>query len=64
VCDLTTLILNWLLPNNFVRIFVFPDSKKDRVTETIIPRPFSEFYLADHHDLTHWQRFVLAAVNP
>ena len=30
-------------------ILVFPDSEKDWLTETIIPRPLREFYLADHH---------------
>jgi len=37
-----------LLPNHFVRIFVFPDSEKDWLTETIIPGPLREFYLTDH----------------
>ena len=36
---------------SFLRILVFPDSKKDRLTETVIPRPLREFYLADHHRL-------------
>ena len=40
--------LGCLLPNHFVRILVFPDSEKDRLTETVIPRPLREFYLADH----------------
>jgi hypothetical protein len=35
------------VPEHFVRILVFPDSEKDWLTETIIPRPFSEFYLAE-----------------
>src|SRR4029077_5136361 len=37
-----------LLPNHFDRIFVFPDSEKDWLTETIIPGPLREFYLTDH----------------
>ena len=43
--------LHCLLPHHFLRILVLPDSKKDRLTETVIPRPFREFYLADHHRL-------------
>jgi hypothetical protein len=42
-------ILAWLVPKHFARNFVFPESKKNRLTETIIPRPFREFDLADHH---------------
>ena|SRR5208283_5432874 len=37
-----------LLPSHFARILVFSDSKKDRLAETVIPRPFREFYLANH----------------
>jgi hypothetical protein len=33
------------------RIPVFPDSKKDRLSETITSRPLRKFYLADHHRL-------------
>jgi hypothetical protein len=29
------------------RILIYPDPKKDRLTETIIARPFREFDLAD-----------------
>jgi hypothetical protein len=35
------------LPNPFVRIFILPDSKKNWLPETVIPRPVGEFYLAD-----------------
>jgi hypothetical protein len=34
-----------MTPHHFHRILVFPDSKKDRLSETVIPRPFREFYL-------------------
>jgi hypothetical protein len=34
------------VPNQFVRILVSPDSEKDWLPETIIPRPLREFYLA------------------
>jgi hypothetical protein len=44
-----SLSLAGLLPKHFVRILVFPDSEKDWLTEPIIPRPFGEFYLTDHH---------------
>ena len=36
---------------SFICILVFPDSKKHWLAETVIPRPFREFYLADHHRL-------------
>jgi len=36
---------------SFIRILLFPDSEKDWLTETIIPRPLRKFYLADHHRL-------------
>jgi len=42
-------VLACLLPNHFARFFVFPNSKKDRMPKTVIPRPFCEFDLADHH---------------
>jgi hypothetical protein len=45
---LSGLRLACLFPNHFVCDFVFPDSKKNGLTETIIPRPLSEFYLANH----------------
>jgi hypothetical protein len=32
-----------------VRIFVCPDSEKNRVTKTIVSRPLSEFHLADDY---------------
>jgi hypothetical protein len=32
---------------SFICILIFPDSKKDRLPETVIPRPFREFYLAN-----------------
>src|ERR1700730_8828027 len=32
-------------PNHFTRILIFPDSKKDRLAETVIPPKFREFYL-------------------
>src|SRR5271166_3552485 len=41
--------LAYLLPNHFVRLLVFPESHKNRLTQTIIPRPLRKFYLADHH---------------
>jgi hypothetical protein len=41
--------LTRLVSNHFVGILVFPNSKKDRLTKAIIPRPFREFYLADHY---------------
>ena len=39
----------FLLHNHFVRILVSPDTDKNRMTKTIISRPFSEFHLANHH---------------
>jgi len=41
--------LTFLLPNHFARILVFPKSDKDRLAETVIPRPLREFYLADDY---------------
>jgi hypothetical protein len=35
------------LPNHFVRILVFPDSKKDRLPETIVPGPLRELHLTN-----------------
>jgi hypothetical protein len=40
-----------LLPHHFIRLLIFPNPKKDRLSETIIPGPLGEFYLADHHRL-------------
>src|ERR1700676_4471241 len=40
--------LTRLLSNHVTRSLVFPDSEKDWLTETVIPRPLREFYLADH----------------
>ena len=40
-----------LLPNHFIGILVFPDPEKDRLSESVIPCPFREFDLADHHRL-------------
>jgi hypothetical protein len=39
------------LPHHFHRILVFSDPKKDRLSETVIPRPLRKFYLADHYRL-------------
>jgi len=39
--------LDRFLPNYFVRILVYSDSKKDWLPETIIPRPLGEFYPTD-----------------
>jgi hypothetical protein len=36
------------LPNHFFRILVFPNSEEDRLSQPLIPGPFSEFDLADH----------------
>ena len=44
-------------PNHVVCILVFSNSEKDRLTKTIIPRPFREFYLADHHRLSPMAAF-------
>ena len=52
------------LSNHFVRILLFPDSKKDRLSQTVIPCPLREFYLTDHCWFDQWQRFISAAVNP
>jgi hypothetical protein len=41
-------LLALILPNHFARILVFPDSEKNRLTETIIPGPLTKFHLADH----------------
>jgi hypothetical protein len=38
-----------LLPHHFHRNLILPDSKKDRLSEAVIPRPFRESYLANHH---------------
>ena len=38
-----------LLPNNFLRILVFPDSEKDRLAEPINPRPLRKFDITDNH---------------
>jgi hypothetical protein len=45
-CPLARLFLN-----HFRRTLIFPDSKKNRLSETVIPRPLREFYLTDHHRL-------------
>jgi hypothetical protein len=39
--------LDRFLPNYFVRILVYSDSKKDWLPETIIPRPLGEFNPTD-----------------
>ena len=41
--------LHHLLPNHLIRSLVLPNTKKDRLAETIIPRPLRILYLADHH---------------
>ena len=38
-----------MLSHHFVRILIFPDPEKHRLSETVIPCPLREFYLADHH---------------
>ena len=38
-------------PNHLIRLLVLPDPKKDRLSESIIPRPFRKFNLANHHRL-------------
>jgi hypothetical protein len=40
-----------LLPHHLNRILIFPDSKEDRLSESIIPSPFRKSYLAHHHRL-------------
>jgi hypothetical protein len=44
---LRPLDLAGLLPNHFIRILVFPESEKHRLTETVIPRPLRESDLAE-----------------
>jgi hypothetical protein len=38
-------------PHHFVRILIFPNTKKDRLSESVISCPFRKFYLAHHHRL-------------
>ena len=40
-----------LLPNNLARTLVLSQTEKDRLAQSIIPRPFREFYPANHHRL-------------
>jgi hypothetical protein len=47
--DSSKMWLAGLLPHYFVRMLVYPDSEKDRLTQAIIPRPLREFHLADHN---------------
>jgi hypothetical protein len=53
-----------LLPHYFVRMLVFPDSEKDRLTQAIIPRPLREFHWQTINGLTQRQRFISERVNP
>jgi hypothetical protein len=46
---ITSVSASRLFPVHFARIFVFPDSKKYRLPQTIIPGPLREFHLADHY---------------
>ena len=41
-------LLGRLLPHHLVRIFIFPDPKKDRLAKTVITCPLRKLYLADH----------------
>jgi hypothetical protein len=56
--------LDCLLANHFVRILVFSNSEKRRLSRPIIPGPFREFDLADHRRFYPTARFISATVNP
>jgi hypothetical protein len=43
--------LTCLFPHHFIRLLIFSSPKKDRLAETVIPRPLREIYLANHHRL-------------
>ena len=53
-----------LLPQHFLRILILPDSEKDLLPETVIPRPLCEFYLADHHRLDPMATLHLSSSQP
>jgi hypothetical protein len=49
--NLKLLYLACRLPNHLIRILILPNTKKDRLTKTVIPCPLRGLYLADHHGL-------------
>ena len=56
--------LDRFLPNHLLRILVFSESKKDWLPETIISRPFCEFYLADHFRFHPMATFHFGGSHP
>ena len=49
--DSVSQVLGCLLPHDFARLLVFPESEKDRLTKAVITSPLSEFDLANHYRL-------------